>query len=311
MDWQDYASPRSRRRRELTIALAAGVLLGACVNAYAIDALLAGDLTNAATGQPVVGATLTVRFEDERWQVASDEQGHFSATIDLPGEQRLHIVQVSAEHPRFAAKTLEVAIVDGVPEDPITRLHLFPAALAECLLKKDNLVVVGHFRSPLGEDIPDLPDRLAEALQFDLLTVMQQLHLPPALQPVFAPCRDAKPRVITQAGTLARALRAHAVVHGDVSRSTGEFLVRSHVSDAYDIVSVPVTTQNPAVDLANPSAAQLNPQTYGAVLMAVAAGIASRRDCPGALTVIAAAEALGEDVSALTALMEGNCGMNP
>ncbi len=303
MGLHDYALHRCK------LASVAAVAALAATPAGALDSLLVGDLSNAATGQPVVGATLTVRFDEQTWETSSDEQGHFSTTVTLPGNQRLYLVQLRAEHPQFASKTREIAIVDGQPEEPITRLDLFPAALAECLLQDDNLVVVGHFRPPLGEDIPDLSDRLAEALQFDLLTVMQQLHLPPALQPVFAPCRDARPRLITQGSTLARALRAHAVVHGNVSRSTGEFLVRAHVSDAYEISSAPVTTQNPAVDLENPSAAQLNPETYAAVLMAVAAGIANRRDCPGAATVLAAAEALGEDASALLEVMEANCGV--
>lgn len=303
MDWRLWSQHVFKAARSCALAALA---LSVAMSAHAQNAVLAGQVRSAATDQPIVGAALTASFRDETWQIASDLDGFFSLSLDLPGEQRLHIVRLMVEHEDFAAASSEIEFVDRVPEETPPRLRLFPKDLVDCRLSEANLVIVGHFRSPIEQTIDDLPDRLAEALQFDLLTHMQQNDLPLRLQPVFASCGGARPRLPAHAKMLAQALRAHAFVHGSVQLDSDDFTVSALVSDAYALSSQPIVTQNEAVDLANPSSAQLNPETYAAVLLAVAAGVAEQSDCPGALRVLSAAESMAGP-SALRSAIEQLC----
>ena len=307
MVWRRWLPRGSSLRFRLALC---ALLWASGLAAQAQNAVLAGQVKSAATDEPIVGAMLTARFGDQSWQIASDLDGFFSLSLDLPGEQRLHIVRLMIEHEDYATRSSEVEFLDRVAESTPPQLRLFPKELVGCRLSEANLVIVGHFRSPIDQAINDLPDRLAEALQFDLLTHMQQSDLPLRLQPVFASCDGARPRLPTHAKLLAQALRAHAFVHGSVQRDQNDFTVSALVSDAYSLSSLPTVTQNQAVDLNNPTAAQLNPETYAAVLLAVAAGVAEQSDCPGALHVLSAAEAMAGP-SALRADIEQLCEVGP
>lgn len=274
------------------------ILAIACLSsrAAALDVIVVGDLTDATTGQPIVGAPVEVRFSAlPVGRALSDERGRFRVPATLPDGSNLYVAQLAIDHPDYAAKTEEIQVVNKEPTRDSYALTLFPRVLAPCLPQRGHgthLVVVGHFRSPIGENIGDLSDRLAEAMQFDLLNHLQRAHVPTNLQPIFAPCTEAKPRAISQGKTLAQALRADALVHGNVSREQNSFHVSTHVSDAHNPAAAPVTATSRDVDLNNPNIASMNPDTHVAVLAAVAAGLLENRDCVGALAVASAAERL-------------------
>lgn len=286
----------------------------AAAPAASLDVIVVGELSDATTGQPIVGAPTEVRFGDATVGSAlSDERGRFRIPATLPGSSNLYVAQLAVAHPDYAAKTVEFQVVNKEPARDSYALELFPRRLTPCLPERDaaHLVVVGHFRSPLGEDIADLSERLAEAMQFDLLNQLQRVRLATPLQPVFAPCTDARPRQLTHGKTLARALRADALVHGNVSREEDRFHVSTHVSDAYADAPTPATATSRDVDLANPAIASMNPETHVAVLAAVAAGFLDDRDCGSALAVASAAERLAGQPPAFAAEVRRRCGVTP
>ena len=80
------------------------------------------------------------------------------------------------------------------------------------------------------------------------VTRLQEATLPPALQPSFEPCEKAYPRALPYGKSLARALRAHAVLFGNVTQGVSGYDVNTYVSDAYDIFAFPVPYANQSVN---------------------------------------------------------------
>jgi hypothetical protein len=152
-----------------------------------------------------------------------------------------------------------------------------------------------------------LPGRIAEALQFDLLTRLQVAHLPPELQPSFQPCEQAQPRVLQQGKSLAQALRADVFLFGNVAVRDSKYDVSTYVSDAYELFTHPKPYTNRSVDLDNPSAAQMDPQAHAAVLTAVAAGLEKAGNCEAGITVTIAAERILGKVDPMIAAIRERC----
>ncbi len=181
-------------------------------------------------------------------------------------------------------------------------IALLPKALGGCVIKNAQGVVVGHFRPPVStpEGGNDIAGRIADALTYDLLTLLQTLNLPPALQPRFVGCDEASPRSLGFATGYARALGADALLLGDVEPADGAFRVSALIGDAFDMFEPPFRSTTTGVALNDPSTAKLGRDMRAAILTAVARGLGERGKFAECVDVAVAAEhLLGQKTPAL------------
>jgi len=267
------------------------------------DSLLVGQVRDAVAGTGVPGVKLELRGGDRLLgESRSDAGGGFSVPVpDVGGGVRnLSLLVIHADYLE-AARTVQLR--DGTPTEPSYTLALLPGGLSMCRRVGGDNVVVGHFRSPLGESYEELPGRIVEALQFNLLTRLGALHLDPGVQPVFVPCPAARPGNVVQDGRLlAQALGSHALITGSVKPPKDAVHdVRTTVSDAYGAFARPPGALNRAVDLNDPEAAQMDDLTHAAVLIALAAGYERAGDCNAALMALKVVDQLLPDAEASVA----------
>lgn len=108
------------------------------------------------------------------------------------------------------------------------------------------------------------------------------------------------PRIVTLSGAFAKALRANAFLSGDVNPDGDRFKVSTYVSDRFDLFVPPFRTVNEKVNLNDPGAAQLDPNTHAAILVSVATAYHEQLLYPECVEVSIAAEQLaGEHNSAI------------
>jgi hypothetical protein len=278
------------------------------------DSLVLGHVRDSVTGASVIGAQVSIKKgNDALGSGSSDSEGNYSVAIRMPNSSELSTLTIHVNHNAYSESSTNIQIKSGAPTERNYPIALLPRDLGVCLGNSKHVVVVGHFRAPLGQSFTELPGRIAEALQFNLLTRLQEATLPPALQPSFEPCEKAYPRALPYGKSLARALRAHAVLFGNVTQGVSGYDVNTYVSDAYDIFAFPVPYANQSVNLNNPSEAEMSPKTYEAVLAAVAAGLEKSEDlektekCKAVITVINAAERIVGEVTPPLAKIRGRC----
>ena len=263
------------RERASRMFLAVGALAIAaflfCPPVSLADTIVRGQVKDLVTDTPVLGVRVAVyKGSALLGQASSDADGHFQIPVDVgtgPASQTLSLV---AEHADFAAATLNFGVAAGTT-DAAYLLELFPVALSDCRVPRGHGVIVGHFRSSLGQRDVDLAYRIVDALTYSLLTSLQQVHVTTPLQPDFWACGDAQPRAPTLGQHYAKALGADAFVTGDVKLADGVYDVRTYVSDRFGLFVPPHSTMNERVDLEDPGAAELHPTTHAAILTAVAA----------------------------------------
>lgn len=245
-----------------------------------------GTVSDLTTEAAVSGASIEIRCGVKALaQGVTDGSGRF----DLGFASCREPATLSVKHDQYTEQSRPVPA--GQAE---TAVALLPKALGACVLKSAQGVVVGHFRPPVsGSDTGgDLAGRIAEALTYDVLTVIQTLNLPPALQPRFLACDEAKPRSVDFAAGYARALGADAFLVGSVEPADGAFNVRAFVGDAFQLFKPPLPSITVGVALNDPAVARLAPEMHGAILTAVARGYAERRMFRECVDVAVAAERL-------------------
>jgi hypothetical protein len=243
-----------------------------------------GTVSDLTTGAAVTGAAVHVRCGVEpRAEGLTDGAGRFDLAFAPCREATL-----SVRHELYTEQARPVP-ADGAE----VAFALLPRRLGGCVLGNAQGVVVGHFEPPPGLGAGgDLAGRIAVALTYDVLTVLQTLNLPPALQPRFLACDEAQPRSIDFAGGYARALGADAFLMGNVEPADGAFNVRAFVGDAFQLFKPPLPSMTAGVTLNDPAVARLAPAMHGAILTAVARGYAERRMFPECVEVAVAAEHL-------------------
>ncbi len=234
----------------------------------------------------------------------SDTSGHFRFSFDLGSGPDAHALKLLGSGANFASGSRDVIVSSGSPDLPFYSLGLLPQDVAACLLDSPFLVIIGHFRSS-SSDTPftDFSERIADALtynlNYDLLLPLQEVKILRDFQPVFYRCDEATPRTKQLAGTYARALKAHAFISGDVQHQQGQFRVSTYVGDAYDLFVPPLRTVNEGVDLSDPGAAKLDPNTHAAILLALAAGYEQSGRFAECVDVAVAADQLDPGISTL------------
>lgn len=259
------------------------------------DSILAGTVTDAITQQPVGGAEIGIEYAGQAiGSGSSDIDGHYSVPFALPGSAPpLATAIVSAKSGAYELNKLNFQVNAGTPVGATQDIALYPLGVAACRSNAGHLVVVGHFLPPLGSDFTDLPDRVAQSLDFALNTKLQTVSLSAELQPSFEPCPAAKPKTAKLGANYAKALQADAFVSGNIAaEGPAQFSVSTYVSDAHNLFGAPKVATSKSVDLNNPSGANIAADIHVAVLASIAAGLAQKDDCVGAITVLSVAELL-------------------
>jgi len=243
-----------------------------------------GTVSDLTTDAAIAGAAVQVRCGVEaRAEGVTDDGGRFDLAFAPCRDATLSVRhELYTEQARPApAEGTEVAFA------------LLPKRLGGCVLTSGQGIVVGHFEPPPGAGAGgDLAGRIAVALTYDVLTVLQTLNLPPALQPRFLACDEAQPRSIDFAAGYARALGADAFLMGNVEPADGAFNVRAFVGDAFQLFKPPLPSMTAGVALNDPAVARLAPAMHGAILTAVARGYAERQRFRECVDVAVAAERL-------------------
>ena len=277
----------------------------------AADSILSGRVTDEVTGYPVAAAQIQVKYSGQTVGTATtDADGFYRAPFTVPAEApSLVTMNVSAQSTAYAAKDSTFQVRAGTPVQAITNLSVYPTGVEECRSQTSPSVVVGNFLAPLGENFAELSRRVAQSLEFALNTQLQAVRVTLEHPPSFEPCEVAKPRTPVLGAKFALALRADAFVAGNVAKTDGAstFTVSLYVSDAYGLLNSPAVAANKSVDLNNPSGASLTAETHVAVLAAIAAGLANRKDCESAITVLSVAERLVAAVPQYVADLRKKC----
>jgi hypothetical protein len=236
-----------------------------------------GTVSDLATEAPVGGAAVQIRCGTGALaEGVTDQGGRFDLAF-VPCKDG--DAAISVKHSEYTEQARPVP-ADGKD----VALALLPKGLGGCVLKSAQGVVVGHFRPPLSGSNAgsDLAGRIADALTYDVLVVIQTLNLPATVQPRFVACDEARPRSVDFATGYARALGADAFVMGNVEPADGAYKVTAFVGDAFQLFRPPVPATNAGVTLDDPAAARMAPDMRGALLTALARGYAERqmfREC--------------------------------
>jgi hypothetical protein len=287
-------APRSISGAASVFAVIWPLLLGA--SPVLADSILAGTVTDAITQQPIAGAEVNIEYAGQVIGSGSaDINGLYSVPFAMPASAPgLATVVASARSGAHELNRSNFQVDGGTPVGAAHDIALYPLGVTACRSQTRHSVIVGHFLPPVGGNFPDLPDRVAQSLDFALNTKLQSVSLSPELQPSFEPCQAAKPKTARFGANFAKALQADAFVGGNIADGPVEFTISTYVSDAHDLFSAPKIVTSRSVDLNNPSGANMAADIHVAVLAAVAAGLAGKEDCVGAITVLSVAEQLVE-----------------
>ena len=254
-----------------------------------------GQVIDSITENPVPDAHISLYDGTQVLaKTNSDYDGNYSLVIDVEEKLEKKPLKLVIEDIEFVKFSQNIEIVSGRATKPFYRVSLLPKELAKCRKPKGHCVIVGYFNAPLSASYSNLSIRIAYALTYNLLTLLQKYHIDPVLQPTFLACDEAKPRAIDLGENFARVLKADAFLFGDVQQAMPGYDIRTYVSEPYDIFSIPPSSTNPKVNLEDSGAAELNKATHAAILTAIAGGYEREgRFAEGIETTIAAERILG------------------
>lgn len=280
----------SHRNEWLRLVLSGAAALW-CAAAGAATVVL-GSTVDGATEAALAGADIVVKSDAVvRATTRSDESGKFQLTFDAPAGSGTQSVELSASLDGYRTLSRTIAISQGKTTEPRYALRLVPEAVASCIQKTRPAVVVGYFRAAPGRPDPDLSERVADALRYDLLTQIQKARFTSAAQPGIFPCKGAAPNAPQWYGGFARLLQADAFVAGYVtSPNPVKVKVQMTIADGYGAMAMPLDATSSDVDLDDPKLARLDPQAHAAVLTALAIGYKHTDKSQECVDLIAAAE---------------------
>ena len=270
------------------------LLLGCRDEPAAGVTVIIGNVRDAATDEPLRGVKVAIVTDTQtRVDALSDDLGKFQLQFDAPRGAGSRSLEMSATLNGYRATTRPVEIVRGKPAAVSYSLAMLPEAIATCIQKIKPAVVVGHFRPAQGRPDPDLSERIADTLRYDLLTQIQKANFLPASQPGIFPCGAAEPKVPGRYGNYARLLGADVYIGGYVtSPDPVKVKVQIAVADGYGVMSVPLMATSADVDLDDPQLARLAPEANAAVLTALAIGYKLSDKPQECVDLIAASERL-------------------
>ena len=306
------------RRRRLRAAVAAGsvlAVLGLAVVALWIgrerllgsDAVIRGLVEDSATGTSLPGAVVEVRRDGAVLETAkSDGEGRFVLEFRA---RRSAPVELAVQHDDYDPWSESLALA-AVSSQPIERtVGLLSSGLRNCRMKEGSGVVVGHILPPVDSPATagaGLAERIAQVLDGNLQPRVQALDFPDnAVLPEVIACDEASPRSVNLGGRYARALGADAFLSGNLVRTSAGFDVHTLVSDRFALLVPPVRALKRDVELDDLAAAELDAETLGAILTAIARGYEERLRYTECVEVTVEAERLlGRSTDPLRATRE-------
>jgi hypothetical protein len=307
------------RRRRLRVAVAAGsvvAVLGLAVAALWIardrmlgsDALIRGLVEDSATGISLPGAVVEARRAGTLLGATqSDGEGRFS--LAFRARRKAGAVELTARHDDYDpwSQSLDLSAVSSEPVE--RNVGLLASGLRDCRMNAGSGVVVGHILPPVDSPATagsGFAERIAQMLDGDLLPVVQALAFPDnAVLPEVIACDEASPRSVNLGGRYAQALGADAFLSGNIERTSTGFDVHTLVSDRFALLVPPVRAFKRDVELGDLGAAELDDETLGAILTAIARGYEERRRYTECVEVAVEAERkLGRPTDPLRATRE-------
>lgn len=263
------------------------------------QSVINGIVTDIVSQQRIAGAQVdAIRDGAEIGTSNSSFGGGYSVSFPVTDANRNSSITLKISHPAYLPATHSVQLSNGQPVNTTYPIRLVPKDIVDCSRQVEHTIIVGRFRPPIGEQIDDLPERIRDALHYNLNHRLQTVELL-RVKPVFEYCSAAGDKWSAYGKELAQFLKAHAYVYGEVIKNPSvNFKVRAFVKDAYDLFSTPYLVENENVNLAEAASAIMNVETYVALLGSVAAGLAANDDCESAITVVNVAETELADASA-------------
>ncbi|MFZ1392998.1 MAG: hypothetical protein WAS23_15545 [Dokdonella sp.] len=233
-----------------------------------------GSVRDGATDSALEGAEVIARLGSRtQGRAFSDREGNFQMQFDAPASDGAQAFVLSASLGGYRATSTPFSIAKGRTTASSYPLHLVSDALASCTREAGPAVVVGHFRAPLGQPDPDLADRIAAALQYDLDEKVQTTRLVNSKRPGIFACGDVEPKDPERYGSFARFLGVDAFVGGIVSSpGSSNVRVQMFLADGYGFMTSPSRVVSDGVDLNDPSLSRLAPEAMTAVMTALVVG---------------------------------------
>lgn len=274
-----------------------------------VTTVVLGSVADAATDAPLAGVEVVARSGTEtKGRAVTDPSGGFQLQFDAPAAAVPQRLTLDANLGGYRATSRAFEVDKGKPSEPNYALRLLPDAVADCIQKVKPAVVVGHFRAAQGSPDPELSERIADALRYDLLSQIQKANFVAAAQPGIFPCTAAEPKTPQRYGSLARLLGADAFVGGYVARAEppdARVKVEMSVADGHGVLDMPLNASSPSVDLDDPRLARLAPEANAAVLTALVIGYKLSEKPQECVDLVTASErVLGTLPEALSRLRE-------
>lgn len=236
--------------------------------------VVTGMISDAVTGLPIAGAQVSLRSGADKLDLASsDGEGRFALDFDAPADAGRQSLQLIARVDGYDGASLDVDVDKGMPTQKNYPIQVLADGLAFCKQRSKPAVVVGHFRPAPGRPDPNLSERIADTLRYDLMQQIQKAQFEVDQQPGIFPCAAAAPKVLENYGDYAKVLGADAYVGGYVtSPDPVKVKVELAVADGYDVLPEPLSASSADVDLDDPRLARLAPEANAAILTALVIG---------------------------------------
>lgn len=251
--------------------------------------IVVGQIVDQTTESGIGGVSIKVKSGGNTLGEAVTRQGgNFTVAFDIGSSMNVRNVTLLIEHEDFEEQSLLLTITAGRPDKPAYNVSLLPKALSGCQMQGEHGGVVGHFGSE------ELAHNVTFALTYSLLTRIQTLNLAADFQPMFVACNEARPRSPLHWGNFAKALGADVFLSGNVKQKSDQnrYDVNIYVSDRFGLFIPPLHTLNQSVTLKEAAAAELEPETHAAILLAVANGYEQEREYAKCVEMTVAAEQL-------------------
>ena len=281
---------------------ALGLLPLVCGPAFAVTIVLAGTVSDSSTGAPVSGADVVLRKGGaELGSTVTAADGQFQLPFDIVAQPQAQNLKLFVRRDGFVAASQDVVVTSGAASRKSFALGLIPQSVSGCIRSSDHAVVVGYFRPAAGSaGDPDIAGRVADALNYDLLTRMQQALNQKSLPSIVA-CGGARPQAVVDYSRFAKVLHADAFLVGSVNDAAlRKVKVDIVVVDRLDLLAAPLRVSSKDVNLDDPELARLDVAAHAAILTALVGGYEQARKFAECIDFTsAAARILGPLPSAL------------
>ena len=269
--------------------------------------IIKGQVKDLTSNAPIPGVTVSIHEQGKlRSAESSSNKGEFTlAFTSSKLTTEPHSFKLKIVHEDFADFSQTINISENKLDKDYYLIKLFPKKLIQCQFgdeeNKRPWVVIGYFSRKKNQVLADLSSRIASALTYDLkynvLTLLQEIHVSNELLPYFGVCQQAQPRSLHSGGLLSKALGADAFISGDVSKDENGYTVRTYISDSFSLFDPPIRSENKGVNLDDPGAAHLALNTHANIMLAIASSYKNTQRYEDCIDVSVAAERLGGELT--------------